>query len=214
MPPQATKPMNRTSDRLLLIADLTGTFLFGLEGALTAIAGNLDLLGVLVLSFATALAGGVVRDLLIGDVPPASLRDWRYPATAFLAGTLVFFLHPFVRSIPTTVIITLDAAALSLFAVAGTRKALTFQINPFIAVLLGTITGVGGGTIRDIFLAQVPAVLHTDIYATAALFGSIVMVVARKLRLPPTLSAVLGGSACFILRMVAVQQHWNLPKAL
>lgn len=86
--------MNRASDRLLLIADLTGTFLFGLEGALTAIAGGLDLLGVLVLAFATALAGGVVRDLLIGDVPPASLRDWRYPATAFTAGLLVFFLHP------------------------------------------------------------------------------------------------------------------------
>ncbi len=206
--------MKRASDRLLLVADLTGTFLFGLEGALTAIAGNLDLLGVLVLSFATALAGGVVRDLLIGDVPPASLRDWRYPATAFFAGTLVFLLHPFARAIPMPVIITLDAAALSLFAVAGTRKALTFEINPFIAVLLGTITGVGGGTIRDIFLAQIPAVLHTDIYATAALFGSSVMVLARKLGLPPTVSAVLGGVACFALRMVAVRQHWNLPKAL
>ena len=206
--------MNRASDRLLLVADLTGTFLFGLEGALTAIAGNLDLLGVLVLAFATALAGGVVRDLLIGDVPPASLRDWRYPATAFCAGILVFLLHPFARAIPMPVIITLDAAALSLFAVAGTRKALTFEINPFIAVLLGTITGVGGGTIRDIFLAKVPAVLNTDIYATAALFGSAVMVLARKIGLPPTVSAVLGGAACFALRMVAVRQHWNLPKAL
>jgi uncharacterized membrane protein YeiH len=206
--------MKRASDRLLLVADLTGTFLFGLEGALTATAGGLDLLGILVLAFATALAGGVVRDLLIGDVPPASLRDWRYPATAFSAGILVFFLHPFLQAIPPPVIITLDAAALSLFAVAGTRKALMFEINPFIATLLGTITGVGGGTIRDIFLAQVPAVLHTDIYATAALFGSAVMVLARKIGLHPTVAALLGGSACFVLRMVAVRQHWNLPKAL
>ena len=206
--------MKRASDRLLLVADLTGTFLFGLEGALTATAGGLDLLGILVLAFATALAGGVVRDLLIGDVPPASLRDWRYPATAFSAGILVFFLHPFLQAIPPPVIITLDAAALSLFAAAGTRKALMFEINPFIATLLGTITGVGGGTIRDIFLAQVPAVLHTDIYATAALFGSAVMVLARKIGLHPTVAALLGGSACFVLRMVAVRQHWNLPKAL
>ena len=206
--------MKRASDRLLLVADLTGTFLFGLEGALTATAGGLDLLGILVLAFATALAGGVVRDLLIGDVPPASLRDWRYPATAFSAGILVFFLHPFLQAIPPPVIITLDAAALSLFAAAGTRKALMFEINPFIATLLGTITGVGGGTIRDIFLAQVPAVLHTDIYATAALFGSAVMVLARKIGLHPSVAALLGGSACFVLRMVAVRQHWNLPKAL
>lgn len=206
--------MNRASDRLLLVADLSGTFLFGLEGARTAIAGNLDLLGVLVLAFATALAGGVVRDLLIGDIPPASLRDWRYPATAFLAGILVFLSYRFVPAIPASMIIILDAAALSLFAVAGTRKALTFQINPFIAILLGTITGVGGGTIRDIFLAQVPAVLRTDIYATAALFGSAVMVLARKLGLHPTIAAILGGVSCFALRLVAVQQHWNLPKAL
>ena len=155
--------MKRAPDRLLLIADLAGTFLFGLEGARIAIAGNLDLLGVMVLSFATALAGGVIRDLLIGDVPPASLRDWRYPATAFSAGLVVFFLHHFVQAVPEPLIIALDAAGLSLFAVAGTEKALAFEINPFIAVLLGTVTGVGGGTIRDIFLAQVPAVLRTDI---------------------------------------------------
>jgi uncharacterized membrane protein YeiH len=206
--------MNRASDRLLLVADLTGTFLFGLEGARTAIAHDLDLLGVMVLAFSTALVGGVIRDLLIGDAPPAALRDWRYPATAFLAGSVVFFLHRAVQAIPGSSIIVLDAAALSLFAVAGTRKALDFEINPFIAVLLGTITGVGGGTIRDIFLAQIPAVLRTDIYATAALFGSIVMVIACKLRLRSTLSALLGGFACFLLRIVAVWQHWNLPKAV
>jgi uncharacterized membrane protein YeiH len=204
--------MNRAPDRLLLVADLTGTFLFGLEGAQAAIAGNLDLLGILVLAFATALAGGVTRDVLIGDLPPASLRDWRYPATAFFAGTLVFFLHPAMRVIPTPFLVGLDAAALSLFAVAGTQKALDFGINPFIAVLLGTITGVGGGTIRDIFLAQIPAVLRADIYATAALFGSIIMVLARKLGAPAILAALLGGVACFLLRIVAVWQHWNLPK--
>jgi uncharacterized membrane protein YeiH len=205
--------MNRTSDRLLLFADLAGIFLFALEGARTAISGNLDFLGVMVLSFATALGGGVIRDLLIGDLPPASLRDWRYPATAFIAGSLVFFLHHSLRVIPEQLIIDLDAAGLSLFAVAGTEKALNFKINPFIAVLLGTITAVGGGVIRDMFLAEIPRVLHSDIYATAALLGSAVMVVARRVRVHPTLCAVLGGSTCFLLRVIAVRQHWNLPKA-
>jgi uncharacterized membrane protein YeiH len=85
-------------------------------------------------------------------------------------------------------------------------------MHPFIAVLLGTITGVGGGTIRDVFLAQVPRVLQADVYATAALAGSVVMVVGRKLRLPDVLSALLGGLTCYTLRVVSVMYHWNLPK--
>ena len=205
--------MNRRSDPLLLIADLAGIFLFALEGARTAISGNLDFLGIMVLSFATALGGGVIRDLLIGDVPPASLRDWRYPATAFIAGTLVFLLHRSLGVIPEQLILDLDAAGLSLFAVAGTEKALNFKINPFIAVLLGAITGVGGGVIRDVLLAQIPRVLNSDIYASAALLGSAVMVAARRWHVHPTVCAILGGTACFLLRVIAVREHWNLPKA-
>ena len=205
--------MKQPSDRLLLVADLAGTFLFALEGARRAIAGNLDFLGVMVLAFATALGGGIIRDLLIGDHPPASLRDWRYAATAFLAGGFVFFLYRTQQAIPESLIVVLDAAGLSLFAVAGTEKALAFKNNPLIAVLLGAITGVGGGTIRDILLAQVPVVLRADVYATAALLGSAVMVIARRLSLPPVLAATTGGIVCFSLRMLAVHYHWNLPKA-
>jgi uncharacterized membrane protein YeiH len=108
--------------------------------------------------------------------------------------------------------IDLDAMALALFAVAGTEKALDYKLNPFIAALLGTVTAVGGGTVRDIFLAQVPRVLNVDIYATAALAGAAVVVACRKLKFPPVWSAVLGGSVCFLLRVVAVWQHWSLPK--
>jgi uncharacterized membrane protein YeiH len=204
--------MKYHSGRLLLVADLAGTFLFGMEGALTAIQNDLDFFGVLVLAFTTALVGGVIRDLLIGAVPPASLRDNRYAATAFAAGTAVFIFHTFVLKIPSPVITGLDAAGLGLFAVAGTEKALEFGIDPFIAVLLGTITGVGGGTVRDVFLAQVPSILRSDIYATAALLGAIALVVARKLGTSPTVAAFLGGTTCFILRIVAVWQHWNLPR--
>jgi uncharacterized membrane protein YeiH len=198
--------------KLLLVADLAGTFVFGIEGATAAVYGNLDFLGLMVLAFATALAGGIFRDLLIGAVPPASLRDWRYPATAFLGAIVVFFLHRFISGVPGPLMIGLDAMGLALFAVAGTEKALGYKLSPFIAVLLGTVTAVGGGTVRDIFLAQVPRVLRTDIYATAALTGAAVMVISRKLKVPPTLSAILGGSFCFLLRIVSVWQHWNLPK--
>jgi uncharacterized membrane protein YeiH len=196
----------------LLAVDLIGTFVFAVEGATAAIQGNLDLLGLMVLSFATALAGGVIRDLLIGAVPPGAIRDWRYPATAFLAGTGVFLWHSAVSHIPQPFIIVMDAAGLSLFAVAGAAKALDYGIHPFLAVLMGGITGVGGGTVRDVLLARVPTVLRSDIYAVAALAGAAVMVAGLRFELPPTLMTILGAITCFVLRLVAVWQHWNLPK--
>ena len=205
--------MRQEHNKLLLSVDLAGTLLFAVEGALIAVPANLDLLGVMVLAFSTALVGGIIRDVLIGAVPPASLRDWRYATAVFTGGAIVFFMHPYVREIPAPVITTLDAAALALFAVAGTEKALLYKMHPFIAVLLGGITAVGGGTVRDVLLAQVPNVLRSDIYATAALAGALVMVAATKLRVPPTLAAISGGLVCFLLRVISVWQHWNLPKA-
>lgn len=204
--------MKYNASHLLLVVDLAGTFVFGMEGAVTAIRNNLDFFGVLVLAFTTALVGGVIRDLLIGAVPPASLRDTRYAATAFTAGAAAFVFHHFVVRIPSPVIVGLDAAGLSLFAVAGTEKASEFGISPFIAVLLGTITGVGGGTVRDMFLAHVPSILQTDIYATAALAGAVVLVIARRAGTSTTAAAFLGGTFCFLLRIVAVWRHWNLPR--
>lgn len=204
--------MTTPTDRILLAADMAGTLVFAVEGALAG-HGNLDLLGVMVLAFATALGGGIIRDVLIGDIPPAALKSWLYAAVAFAGGAIYFFLHAMVENIPTNLLMVLDAAGLSLFAIAGTEKALLFKMHPFIAVLMGTVTGVGGGTIRDIFLAQVPRVLEADVYATAALAGSVVMILALKLRLPPILAALLGGTVCFLLRVLSVWQHWSLPRA-
>ena len=205
-------PTSSQSDKLLVTFDMAGTLLFAIQGASAAVHANLDLLGLIVLAFSTAVGGGIIRDLLIGAVPPAALRDWRYPALAFTGAAILFFLHPFVHDIPAPILMVLDAAALSLFAIAGTRKALLYRMHPFVAILLGAITGAGGGTVRDILLAQIPRVLRVDVYATAALFGAVVMVAALKLRLSPTLAAIIGGAACFFLRVISVWQHWNLPK--
>jgi uncharacterized membrane protein YeiH len=205
--------MRYDSDDLLLHVDLAGTAIFALEGALAAIHAQLDFFGVMVLSFVTALAGGVIRDVLIGAVPPASLRDWRYATTAFIAGSGAFFFYRLVAGIPGGVLTVLDAAGLGLFAVAGTQKALDFRMPSLIAVLLGTITGVGGGTVRDVLLAQVPTVLRSEVYATAALAGSVLMVAMRRWDLPPRLAAFAGGALCFGLRVVSVWRHWNLPRA-
>jgi uncharacterized membrane protein YeiH len=206
--------IKENAGQLLFVADMAGTFLFGLEGALAGIRGNLDLIGVMVLAFATALGGGIIRDLLIGAIPPASLRDWRYAALAFGGGTIAFFLYNVVQGIPGNLMMVLDATGLALFAIAGTEKALEHKMSGFIAVLMGTITGVGGGAVRDVLLAQVPRVLRAEVYATAAIVGSVCMVSCRKLKVSPTVSAILGGAVCFLLRVVSVWRHWNLPTGL
>ena len=121
-------------------------------------------------------------------------------------------MNGFVQAIPAKLIMALDAAGLALFAIAGTEKALLFDLPPLIAVLLGGITGVCGGTIRDVLLAKIPNVLRADVYATAALAGSAVMVVGRRLGLSPSASAFLGGLLCFGLRVISVWRHWNLPR--
>ena len=203
--------MKLKSADIIFALDIAGTFLFAVEGAVVAAEAGLDVFGILVLSFSTALVGGVARDLLIGAVPPQAIKDWRYPAIAFAAGAATFFLHRYVVAIPRPVFITLDAAALSLFAVAGAEKALDFGINPFIAALMGALTGVGGGTLRDILLARIPIILRADVYATAAFAGAAAMIVARKLGLPPVAAALVGGFVCFGVRMIAVWRHWALP---
>jgi uncharacterized membrane protein YeiH len=200
--------------RLIDIADLVGAFVFAAEGALTAIRGDLDFFGVMVLSFVTAVGGGIVRDVLLDATPPAALRDWRYGTIAFAAGAATFVLYWWTTAVPGWLIVSLDAAGLALFAIAGTEKALSYGMHPFVAVLLGTITGVGGGTIRDVLLAQVPVVLRADIYAAPAMAGAAVMVTGRALRWPAPIAAGLGGAVCFGLRMVSVWQHWSLPHVI
>jgi uncharacterized membrane protein YeiH len=201
------------TDRLLFAADIAGTLVFAVEGALAAANANLDLIGIMVLAFCTALGGGVVRDILLGALPPAALRDWRYPTVAFSGAALVFFLHPYVRAIPVPALQVLDAAGLAMFAIAGTQKAMLHRMNPLVAVMLGTITGVGGGTIRDVLLNQIPNVLRFEVYATAALVGSICMIVAKRLRFPSNLAAGIGGITCFSIRVISLWRHWNLPRA-
>jgi uncharacterized membrane protein YeiH len=203
-----------SADHLLLAVDIAGTLVFAAEGAMAAVTGNLDLIGVMTLAFSTALGGGIVRDILLGALPPASLRDWRYPTIVLVTAVLVFFLHRFVRVIPGEAIQILDAAGLAIFAIAGTQKAMLYKMNPLVAVLLGTITGVGGGTIRDVLLNQVPKVLQFEIYTSAAMLGSACMLAATKVRFSAGWAAGLGAFVCFFLRVISLWKHWNLPRAL
>ncbi|MGA7437670.1 MAG: trimeric intracellular cation channel family protein [Luteibacter sp.] len=197
---------------VVLIADLAGTAIFAIEGATAGARAGLDLLGILVVSFITALGGGIIRDLLIGASPPSAISDWRYPTLAFVAGLMTFLFHTQVDAFPTALLTTLDAAGLALFAVAGAEKALDFRISPLIAVLMGAVTGCGGGVVRDILLTRVPVVLVVDIYASAALLGAAGVVVGRRLGLSPAVAGTAGFILCFALRMAAVRFGWQLPR--
>jgi uncharacterized membrane protein YeiH len=197
---------------LYLALDLAGTFVFALSGAMTGVKRRLDAFGVLVLSFAAANSGGILRDVLIGATPPVAIRDWRYLAVSILAGVITFYRYPNVDRLRAPVL-WCDAAGLALFAVAGTDKALAFHLGPVAAVLLGMLTGIGGGIVRDILVTEIPIVLRADLYAVAALAGATVVVIGRRLDLPPNAVAAAGGLLCFGLRFLAIRRKWRLPVA-
>ena len=201
-----------TLTTLVLVLDLCGTFVFAVWGALAGIKHRLDVLGVLVLSFAAANGGGIIRDLVIGAVPPPGISDWRYVTVAVLAGLATFRWQSTVARIRSSVQI-LDAGGLALFAVSGTTKALDYGLGPVTSMLLGMLTGIGGGIVRDMLTAEVALVLRGDVYALAALAGAAVVVAGRLLHLPATMVALAGALFCFALRFMAIRRGWQLPVA-
>ncbi|MBV9173385.1 MAG: trimeric intracellular cation channel family protein [Chloroflexi bacterium] len=199
-------------ETLVLAIDLFGTFVFALSGAMAGVRKRFDLFGVLVLSYAASTAGGITRDLLIGAVPPASVADWRYIVVPVVAGLATFRWHPVVQRWQSPVLV-FDAAGLALFAVSGALKASAYGLNPLAATMLGVVTAVGGGIVRDVLLAEVPTVLHAELYAVAALAAAVVVVGGQLLQLPNTPIAILGAFLCFGLRLVAIRRGWRLPVA-
>jgi len=196
----------------LVVFDLTGTFVFALSGATAAVKHRLDLFGILVLCFVTGNAGGITRDVLIGAIPPAAISEWRYVAVSILAGLIVFFAYRFIDRLSSPVQL-FDAAGLGLFCVAGADKALAFHAGPVAATLLGMVTGIGGGMVRDILVMEVPSVLRTELYAVAALLGAAFTVVGQRLGLSSDVAAPIGATLCVTLRLLALRYGWNLPAA-
>jgi uncharacterized membrane protein YeiH len=202
---------------LVLILDLLGTFVFAISGASAALTRRLDLFGTLVLAFVAGNAGGITRDVLIGSVPPAAISDWRYLAVSILAGVVTFYCSSAVDKLSGTKlsspVLLFDAAGLALFAVSGAQKALAFGLNPVMAALLGMLTGIGGGIVRDVLVAEIPTVLRADIYAVAALAGAAVAVIGKLLGIAATATAIVGALLCFGLRLLAIHRGWRLPVA-
>jgi uncharacterized membrane protein YeiH len=196
---------------LILALNLSGTFVFGLSGGLAAVRGRLDLFGVLVLSAVVALAGGITRDLLIGT-PPATFRDWRYLAAAGAAGLVCYFARPALERVWRGVLF-FDAIGLGLFCVTGATKALDFRLGPAQAILLGAITGIGGGMLRDVLLRDVPTVLRHELYAIPALIGAGILVAAQEAGSTSPAFPAIAVAACVALRLAGLRYRVNVPIA-
>lgn len=196
----------------LVVLDLVGTFVFAISGATLGVRKQLDLFGVLVLSFAAAVSGGIARDVLIGATPPVALAQWHYLAVSCAAGLVTFYRCEDVERLRNPVQV-FDAIGLALFAVTGATKALAAGLGPMGAILLGMLTGIGGGIARDILVARVPVVLQSELYAVAALAGATVVVAGYRLQLPGAPVLVVGALLCFGLRFMAIRYGWRLPVA-
>ena len=198
---------------IITIADLTGVAVFAASGATAAVSKRLDLFGVCVIGALTALGGGMIRDIVIGATPPLFFADWRYPVTAILVASLVFWLHPAVNRMRITMLV-LDAAGLALFTVIGTHKALDYGVPVLGACFIGVISGVGGGILRDLLTREIPVVLQRDFYALASLIGAVIVVAGQNLTddTARMIVAFLGAATVFFVRLVALKYAWHAPK--
>jgi uncharacterized membrane protein YeiH len=145
-------------------------------------------------------------------VPPGAVGDWRYLGVSLLAGVVTFYCSPLIVRMSSPILI-FDAAGLALFAVAGSSKALLFGLNPVMATMLGVVTGIGGGMVRDVLLAEIPTVLRAELYAVAALVGSAIVVVGHMMQLPVAAVTSMALISCFLLRVMAIRRGWRLPVA-
>ena len=205
-------PKPETIQTLLLVLDLAGTAVFAISGAAAGVKYRLDIFGVCVLAFVAGNAGGITRDLLIGAVPPAALQGWPHLAVSILAGIATFSSYRYLERLKAPILI-FDALGLALCAVSGTQKALAFGLEPVMAPLLGMLTGIGGGMLRDVLVSEIPMVLRADLYALAALAGAAVVVAGHLAGVPPSITTGAGAALCFALRMAAIRRGWSLPTA-
>jgi uncharacterized membrane protein YeiH len=199
------------SPTLILVLNLAGTFVFGISGGMAAVRRGLDVFGAVVLAAVVGLAGGIIRDLLIGR-PPATFRDWRYLAVAGGAGLVTSLMHPTIDRLQRP-IQTMDAAGLALFCVTGAATALTYRLGTAESIILGAITGIGGGMVRDILVGDIPEVLRRGLYAIPALIGAGIVVLAYRQGDRSPAWPIVGATACFVIRMAGLRYDLNLPTA-
>lgn len=205
-------PLHHNIDLLLTVFNYLGIFVFAISGAAAGLRRHADLFGIAVLAFAAACCGGILRDVLIGSLPPENILTWQPVAISLAAAAVTVVFYPYLAERFSNPVQVFDAFGLGLFTVIGAEKALQFGIGPLWAVLLGMITAIGGGMVRDILLAHVPQVLRSEVYATASLAGGSIAVAGRLWPVIPTeYTMILGAAVCIGLRCLAIRHNWKVP---
>jgi uncharacterized membrane protein YeiH len=184
---------------------------FAATGALVGVRKELDLFGVMVLALITGLGGGVLRDVLTGAVPPAALDDWRYLVVPAATAVLVFYFHPTIGRMEKQIMV-LDAIGLSLFCVTGAVKADDAGLNILAASVLGLLTGVGGGMMRDVAAGRVPVIFRGELYATPAFAGALIAAVIAHENYASAWYG-LAAAVCLVWRLAALARGWTAPIA-
>ncbi|WP_338055773.1 trimeric intracellular cation channel family protein [Stygiolobus azoricus] len=196
---------------MLDVTNYIGIVAFSVSGAIKGIKKNMDLLGVLVLGFSTALGGGIIADLLLGKTPPTNLTYLPYPTVALLSSLFTFVFYKIFSHVQKPLLYA-DAIGLAAFAVSGSSLAYSVSENVLLVVTVGTITATGGGVIRDLLSNEVPMVLTRDFYATVAILGSLIYFSLRQLGYSDLVTTMVSFTITLVIRVMAIRNKWELPK--
>ena len=206
-------------ETLVLILEIIGTVAFAVSGAMVGINKKMDIFGVSILGLTVSIGGGVIRDLILGNTPPATFSNPIYTVIAILTSIIVFIpsirkLLKKTQKIYDLTLLIMDSVGLGVFTVVGVQvaKSASYEANTFLAIFVGVITGVGGGILRDLFADEMPAIFVKHIYACASLAGAVLCALLWNI-LGSAAAMIIGGAVIITLRLCAAHFRWSLPKA-
>lgn len=193
------------------IIEILGTFAFAVSGAFSAMERKLDLFGVLIISFVTAIGGGTIRDMLLGDTPVAWLQNKTIMGVILISALAAIFFGSYLRQMTRT-LFTFDAFGLGLFTIIGIEKGLEHQLGAGVCIALGTVTGCFGGVARDVLLNNVPLIFKKEIYASSCIAGGIIYFLLLKANVERRTIIIICIVVIVVIRILAVRYRWSIPK--
>lgn len=202
--------MNYFNLDFFFVLDIIGTIAFAISGALAAIRKRMDLFGVLIIAFVTAIGGGTIRDLLIGDTPVTWIRSLTATYAIFFSAVFTIVFRNKLDVIKTSLFL-FDTIGIGLFTIVGIEKGMMFDLHPIICVALGTISACFGGILRDTFCNEIPVIFRKEIYATACIAGGLIFFLLRETSLQQDFSYLLTAATIICIRLLAVIKSWSFP---
>jgi len=204
--------LSTTADLFIYILDLFGTMAFAVTGAFKAIEHKADIVGIIILATITGVAGGTIRDIVLGKTLPNSLIDPAYVIITVISAVILFFLYSKMRK-HWNIFLKFDAIGLGVFTVIGATFAYNLVgMNFLVIVLAGMLTAIGGGILRDIFVNQTPIVFVKELYASASFIGAVLFYFTLLITNEIYAATIIGLVITTALRLVAMKYNWNLPR--